>query len=83
MPETEINLFPNPVTEKLYVDIGTEKFDDYTFSIYNQSGQMMAQGNLKESISLAALPNGFYLFKIAPIHQRKALPLIKKLIIAH
>ncbi len=83
LPETEINVFPNPVTEKLYVDIGTEKFDDYTFSIYNQSGQMMAQGNLKESINLVALPNGFYLFKIAPIHQRKALPLIKKLIIAH
>lgn len=80
---TEINLFPNPVNDILQIEIDEGKFEKYTYSIYTQSGQMVANGNLNPTISLAHLPNGFYLFKISPKNQNQALPLIKKLIIAH
>ena len=61
--ETLINIFPNPVVDRLFVE-GAEKFNT-SYNVYSANGSMVIQGNVNgNSIDVSNLESGFYLIQI-------------------
>jgi hypothetical protein len=61
--ETLINIFPNPVVDRLFVE-GAEKFNT-SYHVYSANGSMVIQGNVNgNSIDVSNLESGFYLIQI-------------------
>jgi len=63
--EEIIMLYPNPITDKLFVEFPVSS--QTTFAIFNLNGQLFASGHLtqsKEEIELSNLPAGNYLVRI-------------------
>ena len=69
IPELDINIYPNPATTKIYVEVGNKKVD---IQIYNQTGKLILVKNnfTSDEINVSQLPKGMYFVKIA--HQQKA-----------
>jgi len=63
---TKINLYPNPATNILTIDLGSLVLNDKsknTFLLYNTIGQIVLNNSFENSpasISLGHLPNGYY-----------------------
>jgi hypothetical protein len=60
-----IQVFPNPVSAQLHVNLNTQETVDY--AIYNIVGQIIMQGKLQESsvINVESLSNGMYYLKVS------------------
>jgi len=59
--DSEISIWPNPASEKLFIDV-----DDFSYyRIHTTSGQLLAQGSLKENgsheIDITGLADGAYI----------------------
>ena len=59
----DVKLYPNPVSEMLYVDFG-QPFD---YVVFNAMGQQMAQGESKGKVQIRCsnLPSGLYFLHVA------------------
>lgn len=63
----KIQLFPQPATTFLNIELNTNK----TFEIINQAGQIVHNGQIKSGIiTWDYLPNGLYLLIIGEVNQR-------------
>lgn len=62
--ETPLNVFPNPASSHLFVEIPTGH-QQLRYQIYNSAGQITLQGELLRSgIELEGLPKGLYLLAV-------------------
>ena len=63
---TEINIYPNPTTGQLKIEISDVRQEIVTIEIYDVTGQMIQSKivNLKSEIDVSYLANGMYFFKI-------------------
>ncbi len=65
-----IKLFPNPVSDKLYVDISSNVAENLEITVYDQSGckirslQKYYDGNSPVIINMSAFSEGFYLMSV-------------------
>lgn len=57
--KNELNIFPNPTYETIYVEGITNK-TDLSFSIYNALGQHLESGLYNDGIDVKKLPSGIY-----------------------
>ena len=57
--KNELNIFPNPADEIIYVE-GTTNITDLSFSIYNALGQHLESGLYNDGIDVKKLPSGIY-----------------------
>ncbi|MFZ4401296.1 MAG: T9SS type A sorting domain-containing protein [Bacteroidales bacterium] len=71
----EVNLFPNPAKDNLYVQI-PENIDNYLIKLYNAFGQMLLQTK-STNIDLHDFSNGIYILSL----ESKSFKSNKKLII--
>lgn len=53
----DINLYPNPIQDELYLDIEGQ---DWEYQIFNLQGQQMLQGVYQDYIHVNQLPGGIY-----------------------
>ncbi len=64
---SNISVYPNPVKDFLTVDFNTEKLDNSSFQLFDVSGKVVYQGNLKNAknqISASSLSVGMYILRI-------------------
>lgn len=73
--ENHIQLYPNPVSDRLYLEMECP----FTYLIFNAVGQQVAQGesNGKTQINCSAMPKGLYFMQIAT----EAQVFVKKIIV--
>ena len=67
--ENEINLFPNPASEKITVSIENAKLKNYTYEISDITGRMIYKGSANTSgktidINISGLQNGTYILNM-------------------
>jgi hypothetical protein len=65
LPETEINLYPNPATSELFIDLNPLK-DKCFLTVYNNIGQVVYISSFEshaERIDLSGFDPGIYLFR--------------------
>ena len=65
--QSNISVYPNPVKDFLTVDFNTEKLENSSYQLFDASGKIIIQGNLKSAksqISANDLPTGMYLLRI-------------------
>lgn len=55
-------VYPNPVTETLYIDLASTS--DFTMELYNVHGQLVLQAQNTASVAVAHLPKGVYVLKL-------------------
>jgi len=60
--ETSINLYPNPVSDILYVN--TNSFNEFEFDILDLNGRIVSSGRSSETISFSDLQQGMYFVRI-------------------
>lgn len=68
---TQLTIFPNPVTENLFVQLASTKADKLTLQISDMQGKVLQQqvdevgvGNTSVSISTATLAKGSYVLLV-------------------
>jgi|GEM_PF-4615895 len=60
--ESNLNIFPNPVQDRIYL----ESIDqDFLYQIYNLQGQQIQQGVYRENIDVARLSSGIYFLQLS------------------
>ncbi len=59
--EFEINYYPNPVSEYLYIDTA-EKISEY--KIYSNLGQILMRGTVTKQLDVSDLPKGIYYLQL-------------------
>ena len=78
-PENEMDIFPNPVHDELFV---TGLRSEATYRIFNPAGKCMLQGTTAPSnatLSLGTLPSGLYILDILRADgERKILKVVKE-----
>lgn len=67
---TQLNVYPNPATDKLSVSITLQSNADLALSLYDMSGRMVQQQNIKvqagntnHQLDISALDSGMYLLQ--------------------
>jgi hypothetical protein len=63
----DVEIYPNPVTEKLFIDLKDNSNMNATVSIYNNLGRILLQKNLTRQthiLDLEFLPKGIYMLKL-------------------
>ncbi len=55
-----LDVYPNPTSVLLHVDLKTGLHNDYKYVIFNQLGQLVLQGDLEKTISVELLDSGHY-----------------------
>jgi len=70
--ESAINIFPNPATDKIRVDITQENLGEIQVSLYDlqgremfNSGYLENNGNIVQDIDLSNLASGYYILKLS------------------
>jgi hypothetical protein len=61
-PMSEINLFPNPVTNKLFIDNPKGKHLFYT--VYDMQGKQFMSGTANNFIDISTLPEGVFMIRL-------------------
>lgn len=69
MPQEEISIFPNPVSDVLFVNLGSNYSEDLAtrYSIFDAEGRLIVSGNLLsalQKIDVSRFNNGAYLLSI-------------------
>ena len=65
--QSTISVYPNPVKDFLTVDFNTEKLENSSYQLFDVSGKIIIQGNLKSAksqISASSLATGMYILRI-------------------
>ena len=65
--QTNISVYPNPVKDFLTVDFNTEKLENSSYQLFDATGKIIIQGNLKSAnsqISASSLATGMYILRI-------------------
>ena len=65
--QSTISVYPNPVKDFLTVDFNSEKLEKARYQLFDASGKIISQGdlkNVKSQISAGNLPTGMYLLRI-------------------
>lgn len=62
----EVNVYPNPFTDKLCIDSDQRNF---TYQLFTISGKLMLMGTTSKEISLSELPQGMYILRLIDKHQ--------------
>lgn len=82
---TNIALYPNPAKDNMTLMMETTVYGDYSYSIYNLSGQKMLSktgniqmGKTNESFDVASLNAGMYIMEISKDGHSKVLPFMKE-----
>ncbi len=67
-----LRLFPNPTREEVYLELNSQKLEDYTLRVRTLLGQIVpvVVSADKRSISFAGLPKGIYLVELANVKER-------------
>ena len=66
----EMTIFPNPVTDKLYVKLGSDVAENIEITVYNLAGktisstQSYCNGNSPISVDIASFSEGFYMLSV-------------------
>jgi len=76
----DIELYPNPVRDWLYIDLKNDSYQDYSIAVYDMQGRMI-RGNqrLERSLRLQGLSPGMYVLHIR--HRTRPMVLTRKIII--
>ncbi|MEM7086426.1 MAG: T9SS type A sorting domain-containing protein [Bacteroidota bacterium] len=77
----QVNLFPNPATSQLQIQIPNLKQDLYSYQIFSAQGILMKEGEISEkteTLNIERLPVGMYFLKVVSPEQAIS---IKKIII--
>ncbi len=74
-----IKLYPNPVSDNLYISL-TDKTTEATFVLYSLGGQQIITKDIEQSdyISLASLKSGIYYYTITVDGKKQSGKIIKK-----
>ena len=69
LPEGLISVYPNPVTERITIDLGNLEINPNQLSLIDMQGKLMLSSTLQKndheiSLELSEIPNGLYLLKI-------------------
>ena len=65
--QSTISVYPNPVKDFMTVDFNSEKLENSRYQLFDASGKIIIQGNLKSAksqISASSLPTGMYILRI-------------------
>ena len=63
LKDTKINLYPSPVKDMLYINAVQDR--DYSYQIYNLSGQLVKSGKFENGkTNVSSLTSGVYLIRI-------------------
>ena len=80
-----ITIYPNPVTEKAYIDIAENKMDIHKAVLYNNIGNAIADAEWEKEgkhqrgvIDMKTLPNGIYFIRLFTSNGTLSLKIIKK-----
>lgn len=73
--KNDIQFFPNPVMDQLYVET-TLSLDTF-YEIQNWEGRVVMKGQLQSPFSLSSLPNGTYWLFVQNSAEHKRFPLLK------
>ncbi|MCF8245284.1 MAG: T9SS type A sorting domain-containing protein [Saprospiraceae bacterium] len=57
---THFKVYPNPTTGLVNFSLKEGNFNDFQFTVFNNLGQAVSQGNLERSVELGNLPSGAY-----------------------
>lgn len=66
-----MNIFPNPATQLLNINLKQGNPNDYLFTLSNSIGQVVYQSSFKDQIMLDNYQNGLYFLKITNLNLRK------------
>ncbi|MGV8915832.1 MAG: T9SS type A sorting domain-containing protein [Kaistella sp.] len=81
--QSPISVYPNPVKDFLTVDFNTEKLENSSYQLFDTSGKIIIQGNLKSAksqISASSIATGMYILRITNAGKLvKTFKIIKKL----
>ena len=61
LPESNLNFYPNPTQDKLYLDTPDQ---NWQYQILNLQGQQMMQGKYQDYIQVEPLPSGIYFLQL-------------------
>ncbi|MEM6724960.1 MAG: T9SS type A sorting domain-containing protein, partial [Bacteroidota bacterium] len=60
-----VQLYPNPVNQRLNVLLPEGNYSDYDFQMFNAQGQLMRAGQLQTQIDLSNLADGMYFIQLS------------------
>ena len=69
--ESKINIYPNPTSSKIFIDINLEIISNVKIEVLNSSGQVLQNRFvvknevIKEEVDLGAYSNGIYFIRIS------------------
>lgn len=61
---TELNIFPNPTTGFLNIEIEEGDFDQFSYTLFDSVGKMLGANQLTNQLDISHLQNGIYFIKI-------------------
>ncbi len=64
---SDVNVFPNPTSDKLCIDIPSQNDNAFDYSLYNNNGKLIGSESLtsgKNAITLKSYAPGMYVLKI-------------------
>ncbi|MBM3404001.1 MAG: T9SS type A sorting domain-containing protein [Bacteroidetes bacterium] len=71
-PFTRLQVYPNPATDKIFVDLTTEKSDQITYTLLSLTGETLfskkmdhQQGKIHESLDVSGISKGIYFLRIS------------------
>jgi hypothetical protein len=77
--QEKLQVFPNPVDDKLYLKSNFGKGQNLQYTIYNSLGEVVSSGSLKgEAIRVDKLTPQFYILKISDGHREQTAGFIKR-----
>lgn len=77
LANSTINIFPNPTTELINIDIAGDL--NFQASLYDLDGRLIITANNSNLINIQSVPNGFYLLEIIDLETRQKV--IEKIIV--
>lgn len=61
---TDLNIFPNPTTGFLNIEIKEGNLDQFSYSIFDAVGKMLGENQLTNQLDISHLQNGAYFIRI-------------------
>jgi hypothetical protein len=77
---TNIQIFPNPVRDRLNIQLENGDYYNYQYQLFNSVGMLMKSGGLQQSIDVFDLNAGWYILRVLNVETGNILT--KKIIIA-
>jgi hypothetical protein len=78
--ENQFNIYPNPVQDKLYVDIGTQINSRISYQIMDISGRIISHGEIEKGVNMISvehLPSALYFIQFQTEKEKISLKFVK------